>query len=603
MKKKSTSNIEIKLKDALDLCLKGRIDEAREIYMTLMHSFPKHPDILSNLGVIELQLGNIQLGIEFLEKSLLVNSFNFQTILNLANAYLELSNYQKSIHFALLAIQINKKSVEGYFILARALYGIENYDEAIKNYDQVIKLDKHYVNAYINRGLCLYKLFRYQDAITTYREAIRLNPNYAEAYYNEAISFHALKSYQEAIASYNEAIRLNPNYAEAYNNLGITLNEMYCYDEAILNHEKAIALKPNYANAFYNLAINLAAKKDYDLAILNYKKTLELEPSFHDAKNNLGLIYLTRKQFLEGWPLYEERFKLERNKHITNLFQKTYLNNIKIKGKKIIIYGDQGLGDQIFYSRFLDELVEHNFIILLVDERLIPLFKRTYKKIDRLLPLNYPIDELDYDEWLPLSVIPKFYIREINDFNLNLIEPLLTDIGLTSKYKADLKNNNQLICGLSWKSKNETVGAIKSIVLEELLPILSIPNIVFVNLQYGNIDDELKIIKEKYNIDIKIINEIDNYTNIDGLASIINSCDFVVTSSNVTAHIAGALEKETYVLLPYSDGKIYYWHEGYGQSFWYPSLQLFSQGKLNNWSEPMENISFLIKEKINDRFN
>ena len=122
------------------------------------------------------------------------------------------------------------------------------------------------------------------------------------------------------------------------------------------------------------------------------------------------------------------------------------------------------------------------------------------------------------------------------------------------------------------------------------MPIFNIPNITFINLQYGDISNEIESLFADYGVKIKTVHEIDNLNNIDGLASLINACDFVITTSNVTAHISGAIGKETYVLLPYGNGKVWYWHEGVGKSIWYPTLNLFSQPDINNWAAPISEI-------------
>ena len=151
--------------------------------------------------------------------------------------------------------------------------------------------------------------------------------------------------------------------------------------------------------------------------------------------------------------------------------------------------------------------------------------------------------------------------------------------------------NNNKICGISWKSKNTQFGDKKSIPLEQLLPILLMPNITFVNLQYGNTLQERNDIFSEHDIEIKSFDEIDNFNDIDSLASLIGACDFIVTVSNVTAHIAGALNKKTYLLLPFSYGKIWYWGENSDSSLWYPSIQILRQCKPNSWNQAIEDLS------------
>jgi ADP-heptose:LPS heptosyltransferase len=148
--------------------------------------------------------------------------------------------------------------------------------------------------------------------------------------------------------------------------------------------------------------------------------------------------------------------------------------------------------------------------------------------------------------------------------------------------------NGKILCGLSWKSANKDIGSSKSLNLIELAPLLLIENIEFVSLQYGSTKDEIEYIQKIIGKKIHTIDELDVYNDIDGLLSLISDCDFVVTTSNITAHLTGSIGKKGMVLLPFSKGKIWYWHSGEGQSTWYPSLQLASQTQMNDWTYPIQ---------------
>ena len=105
-----------------------------------------------------------------------------------------------------------------------------------------------------------------------------------------------------------------------------------------------------------------------------------------------------------------------------------------------------------------------------------------------------------------------------------------------------------------------------------MAPLLLIENLEFVSLQYGSTKDEIEFIEKSIGKKIHMVDGLDLYNDIDGLVALIDRCDFVVTTSNVTAHLTGSIGKKGIVLLPFSKGKIWYWHSGIGQSLWYPSL-------------------------------
>lgn len=141
------------------------------------------------------------------------------------------------------------------------------------------------------------------------------------------------------------------------------------------------------------------------------------------------------------------------------------------------------------------------------------------------------------------------------------------------------------------------MGLDKSFALDDLLPVLNL-DFSFIDLQYGDTLDERTNLKNVHGIRLSKIDDIDNFKDINGLSSLINACDIVITSSNVTAHIAGALNKKTYLIVPYSKGRCWYWHDGLKKSLWYPSIQVFTQTETGDWSVPINEIREKIVEEV-----
>jgi len=135
------------------------------------------------------------------------------------------------------------------------------------------------------------------------------------------------------------------------------------------------------------------------------------------------------------------------------------------------------------------------------------------------------------------------------------------------------------------------MSAIKSLRLQDLLPVLSLADTTAVDLQYGDTLAERRMLEETADIAITHLDDIDNFHDIDGLAALIHACDAVVTISNVTAHLAGAMGKPTFLLAPWSKGKIWYWHEGHSRSLWYPSVRLYLQGADDRWNAAIEAVA------------
>jgi len=165
-----------------------------------------------------------------------------------------------------------------------------------------------------------------------------------------------------------------------------------------------------------------------------------------------------------------------------------------------------------------------------------------------------------------------------------------------SRRSAELRHRiappGKLVCGLSWISKNDAIGARKSLSLNSLLPLLQLPDTVFINLQYGNTQEEQAHLKEDQGLELINIQEIDNFNDLDGLAALIEACDVVVTVSNTTAHLAGALGKPVYLILPNGSGLLWYWHLKRSDNPWYPSMHIYrgkSSGDHAEWLQCLRN--------------
>lgn len=139
----------------------------------------------------------------------------------------------------------------------------------------------------------------------------------------------------------------------------------------------------------------------------------------------------------------------------------------------------------------------------------------------------------------------------------------------------------------------------KSVDLEEMNPLLILKQeIDFINLQHGDTEKELEFIRKSFDVNIISAPSIDLFTDLDGLASLISVCDIVVTTSNSIAHFSGALGKEALLLLPYSDGKFWYWHDIDGVSLWYPSIKVFKQENPGDWSTPIQKAKAYMEKRF-----
>ena len=237
-------NIQKTLQHALMLCQTGQFLEAKVIYSKLIKTIPNNFEALTNLGTIELQLGNSEAGVKLLKKSISINPNQPSAISNLGNSLLEAGLYKDAISYYDKTILINSNFVSAYFNKGKALTKLNDFDNAITCYNKAIEINPNYLMAHINLGFVLNELKRYDEAICHYNFAIKLEPNFSEAYFSRGVSLDKQKYYDDALASYDRAIQLKPEYAEAYNNRAIILQELKRFDDALESYDRAIQLRP-----------------------------------------------------------------------------------------------------------------------------------------------------------------------------------------------------------------------------------------------------------------------------------------------------------------------------------------------------------------------
>jgi ADP-heptose:LPS heptosyltransferase len=162
------------------------------------------------------------------------------------------------------------------------------------------------------------------------------------------------------------------------------------------------------------------------------------------------------------------------------------------------------------------------------------------------------------------------------------------------------KENKKITCGISWNSEGIDFGKEKSIPFEQFKELFELSNVEWINLQYSVSDHDKSIISSR-NIKFVELENNDMYNDIENLVHCVENCDVVVTCSNTTAHIAGALGKRTLLLLPFRRGRLFYWRAINGKCIWYPTVEIYNQETLLNWNKPISNVTLDLLKLIQNK--
>jgi len=505
-----------------------------------------------------------------------------------------IGNIQKSLennNDAIIAFEnvilLNSLFLAAYYNLALLLYKKNEIEKSINILNKQLNINSNFKNSNNLLGLCYQKLNKHEFAIKSFDKELQLNPSSISSLNNKAISLKNLGKFDEAIDFFNRALSRNPENYLYYNNRGNVLREQSSYQLAINDFKKSILIKSDYAETHNNLGITYLEQNNFELALLRFSRAIELEPKLLTAKYNLGVCNLYLRNFVEGFQGYEYRFDVQKNIGFRDL------QNLKkwdgSYNQDIFIWSEQGMGDQILFSSIIPDIFAvSKRLTVACDKRLIPLFENSFNK-----KINYVENDKyfnDFDFHLPIGSLPYYFRKSIEDFKKT------TGYLKNTKTKTDqlmkiLKfKKEHCVVGISWKSFSKTRKIKKNINLIDLLEKIHQPHLKYVSLQYGDVDQEISEVKNKLDIQIIQVKEIDNFQDITGLSDLIMVCDKVITIDNITAILSGALGLETIVLLPFHAD----WRWGTGvKSYWFNHTNLIRQERSNDWSSVFSSLARL----------
>jgi len=585
---------------------KGNIAEAMELYATILATFPNNKKAHQSLVVLsnannsgassdlpqdamnqllkfynenqfEAVVRGAQSLIDFYPDSFFVWNILGVSALQLQNTGLAISAFKK-------VISINPNSPETYNNMGIALKNGGNVGGAIEAFNHALLLKPKYVEAYYNMGNALQDQGKLNEALKAYKAVLSIKPDYAAAYNTMGVVLKDQGKFEEAIEAYNKALNITPDDAVTYSNMGVALSDQGNLEEAIAAYIKSISLKPDYAEAYCNMGLALADQGKLEEAIEAYKEALLLKPDYPEVGHNMSLSLLADKNFSEGFKLSEWRWKTK--ERIGKFFQSSKPLWNGERNKRVLVWGEQGIGDEIMFASIIPELHEiSSGVILQCDKRLIPLFERSFP--DNIVYYSdiEAVAEDEYDFHIPIGSLPSIFRTSLASFRESSAGFLNYDREKADSLRdAILVGEEKKVIGISWRTKSPLRNASqRCIELADLAQTLGSANTQIVSLQYGDVDDEVKAVERDFGIKIMQIDEIDNMNDIDGLASLIMSCDEVVTTTNSTVHLAGALGANVKVLLPFSPGWI--WGREGSDSYWYDTVLPHKQSNAGDWSD------------------
>ena len=508
---------------------------------------------------------------------------------NRGNALRDLKRLAEALASYDKAIALKPDYAEAHNNRGAALMDLKRPEEALASYDKAIALMPDDAVAHNNRGAALRELQRPAEAIASYDKAIALKPDYADAHYNRGNALMDLKRLVEALTSYDKAIALKPEFAGAHSNRGNALRDLQRPAEALASYDKAIALKPDFAEAYSNRGNALKDLKRPAEALASYDKAIALKPDFADAHWNQSLCLLLMGHFEQGLRQYEWRKKLNEPMAVRSCPRPVWLGDENIAGKTLFIYWEQGFGDTIQFSRYA-KLVEARGakVIMSVQQPLCGLLKQISPTIQILKPNEEPTE---FDYHCPLLSLPLALGTTLETIPAEQ-QYIKSDEELRSVWSARLPPKTKPRIGVVWSgSATNKRDHYRSMELQQFLAIFS-PDAEWICLQ--------KDIREK---DFALLRQFgriaffgDDLRDFSDTAALLDLMDLVITIDTSVAHLAGAMGKPVWILLPYNPD--WRWLLDRNDSPWYPSARLFRQQQIGNWATVTDQVKNELRSAI-----
>ena len=560
-----------------------------------------------NLGVMYQQTNNIEGSIKAYLYVIKRDKKHWQSLVNLGLLYFSKGLYEESNHFNYRVLKIKK----GYQPTLRDIgtnhLMLRNYKIAEDILTKSLKLNSvDYIN--MNAlGLVKMRLDKHEEAKRLYLKAIQVNKNYYTTYNNLGLYYERIGETEKAFNCYKQTLSIEPNYPNSLNNLGM----LYFYYEenkkAFECFNRALKIDPKMSDLYFNLGHAYFKMRKFKEAENWFQKGFKISPENLNGHYNYSFLLLATHQYKKAWNEFDYRLKRSININENPLYEvikNKIWDNQKLKDKKILIVREQGAGDEILYGSMYRELIKSgNDIKIEADPRILPLFERATNSSGIFIEKDTISQNKKLLKKIDLIIfagsLGKIFRKNKKNFpNKNIY--LETKDNLLNKIKSELDNvDNNLKVGLSWFSKNKRIGGGKSMTLDALKPVLKNKKVTFVNLQYGDHDQEIVDFKNKTGIDIINLKHIDKFNDFESLAALIKSLDLMITVSNTTAHLAGAVGQNTWVMAPKNDSLLFYWNTGEESTPWYPSVKIFS--KIKTWDDTIKKINIELKKWINKK--
>jgi tetratricopeptide (TPR) repeat protein len=571
----------------------GRQLDAQRCCQQVLAIDSDHVEALHLLGLLSLQARQYDGAIEWIARASQQDLKN-DYLGSLAIALEQQGLQNEALKALERAAQLRPNDIGIWIDRGNMLVKLERLTEGLASYQHVLKLDPGHADAACGCGSILFKLGHLEEALRFLNLSDELRSNQAPVLEQRGLVLFKLNRYQEALSDHLRAHALNPLSPESCNNIGASLHSLSRDEDALPWFEKAIALRPDFIPALVNKAFTLTELQRFDEAFAAFGQAKVLDPDNADITFHLSLLELLTGNFEAGWAGREARWRMQARPGSYPQFpQQIWRGDFEVGGKTLLVLEDEGLGDTIQFARYIPMLAARGArVILRVGDPLHPLLS-DLPGVAECVPKSNPSMPA-FDAHVPICSLPLAFETRLDTIPAAipyLPAPLESRMqAWEGRLKDRLGPRKGLRIGLAWSGRPTHVNDHnRSISLRVLSRILDV-DAAFVSLQKDPRPDDRAVLEQTGIVDLT-----SHLTDFAETAALVSCLDLVISVDTSVVHLAGALGRPIWTLLPYTPD--YRWLLDRDDSPWYPTMRLFRQTAAHDWTDVLDRVRAALVER------
>jgi len=573
------------------------LTQARSLCNQILQCKPDHADALHLKGAISIQQGDRGAGVDFLRKSIEVAPSRTDYHVNLSQVLLEDDDCEGALFHLRRATEIEPKNFLALNHLGVALLRKGEIDGALDVLHRALRVRLDHSRTWLSLGKALLAVDRVDEAILALRIAVNIEgeneADHPEAWYHLGRALDEKGDLDKAVAAYRSALQAKPKSLESLHGLGHAFARQWRIDDALGSYQDALLIDPEHVPTLLGLGSAHHQTGRFSRAEEFWDRALSICPDNSLAKLGLGVLSLMNQDFERGWRLYESRLTDKFHRQVRgklSVSARPEWQGESLSGKTILVYAEQGYGDVIQFVRYLPLLHGQGARVILgtppVLETLLAGSDLKAEIAAADVSTKLPI----FDCFVALLSLPHRFRTDLS----TLPSPgvyLRADLGKVARYRREHFDHEDLKIGIAWQGNpNHPFDRIRSIPLACLSPLWALEGTRVYSLQTGPGLDQLSAMQDADGLqDLG-----SSFADFSDTAAAIENLDLVICADTAVAHLAGALGKETWILLPtVADWR---WFLDRQDSPWYSSVRLFRQTKCGHYDSVVAEVLGALKE-------